>query len=216
MDVTARTGGGGRARRPASPDPTAHERPESRSAQPDGALALDSVQTFDEFYMGTRGQLLRQLTAMTADPELAKDVLQEAYARAWQRWSRVASMEEPTAWVRTVAWRLAVSQHRRVLVADRALRLLRVRPEQMSGSAESTLDVESALRQLSPTHRRVLVLHDMCGFTLDQIAVETGVPVGTVKSRLSRGRAALVERLGPAYRTSGSEPNHGQEGSCEA
>ncbi len=73
MDVTARTGGGGRVRRSTSADPTAHEGPVSRSAQPDGGLALDSGQTFDEFYVGTRGQLLRQLTAMTADPELAKD-----------------------------------------------------------------------------------------------------------------------------------------------
>ena len=170
-------------------------------SQPAERGDTNRVQGFDEFYLGTRADLLRQLTAMTADPELAKDVLQEAYARAWQRWGRVESMDQPTAWVRTVAWRLAVSHHRRVVVADRALRLLRVRPDQLGAAAESAVDIASALRSLSPTQRRTLVLHDMCGYTMEQVAAETGVPVGTVKSRLSRGRAAVAKQLGPAYRT---------------
>ena len=46
------------------------------------------IESFDEFYLGTRATLLGQLTAMTADPEVAKEVLQDAYAQAWQRWSR--------------------------------------------------------------------------------------------------------------------------------
>jgi hypothetical protein len=53
------------------------------------------IASFDEFYVGTRASVLRQLTAMTTDPELAADVVQEAYSRA--RWRG--------------DWR--VSQHRR-------------------------------------------------------------------------------------------------------
>lgn len=138
---------------------------------------------------------------MTADPELAKDVLSDAYARAWQRWPRVGAMDNPAAWVRTVAWRLAVSQHRRSTVANRVLRMLRGGATQSVDRADETLDVQAALRGLSAEHRRVLVLHDMCGMTLDQVAVETAVPVGTVKSRLSRARAAMAASLGPAYRS---------------
>ena len=156
--------------------------------------------SFDEFFLGTRSELTRQLTAMTTDPELARDVLQEAYARAWQRWSRVSTLDDPPAWVRTVAWRLAVSQFRRATVADRVLRSLRVRPDQLpQPPVEEALDVQDALRQLKPEHRRTLVLHDLCGMTMEQVAYETGVPVGTVKSRLSRGRAALAKLLGPVY-----------------
>lgn len=159
---------------------------------------------FDEFFIGTRSELTRQLTAMTADPELARDVLQEAYARAWQRWSRVSSMDDPPAWVRTVAWRLAVSHFRRAAVAERVLRTLHVRPELRTAPVEEALDVQAALRQLTPEQRRTLVLHDLCGLTMEQVAHETGVPVGTVKSRLSRGRTALTKVLGPAY--SAKEP----------
>ena len=56
---------------------------------------MADVVAFDEFYLATRADLLRQLTAMTGDPEMAQDVLQEAYARGWQRWSRVSGLEDP-------------------------------------------------------------------------------------------------------------------------
>jgi RNA polymerase sigma-70 factor, ECF subfamily len=162
---------------------------------------MPSTAPFDEFYVGTRTSVLRQLTAMTTDAELAADVVQEAYSRAWQKWSRVASLDNPTAWVRTVAWRLAVSQHRRGTVAARFLPQLRRRAElQAPAPAEERLDIEEALRQIPDEHRRALVLHDMCGMTVSEIAEEIGVAQGTVKSRLSRARANLAAALGDGYR----------------
>lgn len=169
--------------------------------------------SFDDFVLGTRTELTRQLTAMTTDPELARDVLQEAYARAWQRWSRVSTLDNPLAWVRTVAWRLAVSHFRRVAVAERALRALRVRSDQLpTPPMDEALDVQAALRRLSPEQRRALVLHDLCGMTMEQVGFETGVTIGTVKSRLSRGRAALSKVLGPAYSSADSGVLEREEG----
>ena len=161
------------------------------------------IESFDEFYLGTRAALLGQLTAMTADPEVAKDVLQDAYARAWQRWSRVSRLDDPVAWVRTVAWRRSVSTFRRSATADRFLRTWGRRQVQPSRRipVEEVLDVQDALRLLPDTHRRALVLHDLCGLTMDQVAHETGVPVGTVKSRLSRARATVRGHLGGDYRS---------------
>jgi RNA polymerase sigma-70 factor (ECF subfamily) len=156
--------------------------------------------TFDEFYVGTRDRVLRQLTVMTTDPELAGDVVQEAYARAWQRWSRVSGLDDPAAWVRTVAWRVAVSHFRRVSVASRRLtRLTREQEHRLQEESDTRLDVEAALRRLTAEHRRVLVLHEMVGLTVAQIAAETGVAEGTVKSRLFRARAQLVAALGGEY-----------------
>lgn len=166
-----------------------------------GVRALEN-ESFDEFYLGTRTALLGQLTAMTADPEAAKEALQDAYAQAWQRWSRVSGLGDPAAWVRTVAWRRSVSAFRRRMVAERFMRTVgRMKSESAAQSAvEEVLDVQDALKLLPDAHRRVLVLHDLCGLTMDQVADETGVPVGTVKSRLSRGRAALRSHLGRDYR----------------
>jgi RNA polymerase sigma-70 factor (ECF subfamily) len=138
----------------------------------------------------------------------AADVLQEAYARAWQRWNRVSRLDDPAAWVRTVAWRVAVSQHRKTLVAADRLRRLLI-PEAAAAvehppATDAALDVRQALRQLSPEHRRALVLYEMCGLSVPQVAAETGVAVGTVKSRLARARTALAAALGADY------PIHGR------
>jgi RNA polymerase sigma-70 factor (ECF subfamily) len=156
---------------------------------------------FDEFYLGTRLHLLRQLTMMTGDREQAADVLQEGYARAWQRWRRVSRLSDPAAWVRTVAWRVAISQHRRSLVASDRLRRYfapEVSADPAPGS-DGALDLRAALRLLSPEHRRALVLYEMCGLSIAQVAAETEVAEGTVKSRLARARTALAAALGPEY-----------------
>jgi len=156
---------------------------------------------FAAFYVVTRVRLLRQLTVMTGDPELAADVLQEAFARAWQRWRRVSSLENPEAWVRTVAWRVAVSQHRRRVVAlDRLRRFFgHWEPTQPEAVVEESMDLTTALFRLRPEHRRALVLYEMCGLSVSEVAQETGVPEGTVKSRLSRARQALAAGLGADY-----------------
>lgn len=166
---------------------------------------MDAQWAFDEFYLSTRLHLLRQLTVMTGDAEQAADVLQEAYARAWQRWRRVSSLADPAAWVRTVAWRVAISQHRRSLVASDRLRRF-FAPEaavDRTPASDEVLDLRAALRLLSPEHRRALVLYEMCGLSIAQVAAETGVAEGTVKSRLARARTALAAALGAAYQTAG-------------
>jgi len=163
----------------------------------------DDAADFDDFYVSTRGRLLRQLTAMTADVGLAEDALQEAYMKAWLRWRRTRVLDNPEAWVRIVAWRCAVSRHRRATVAARMLPMLgrdsRHRAALKDPEAAETIDIEAALRRVPAEHRRVIVLHDLCGFTVPAIAAEIGVPEGTVKSRLSRGRAAVAACLGPDY-----------------
>jgi len=153
------------------------------------------VQSFDEFFLATSGRLLGQLTAMTADRYQAEDVLQEAYAKAWTRWSRVSRLDSPEAWVRTVAWRQAVSRWRRMRVALSAQSRLTQRDVVEDPDVTTTMVVRAALATLPAAQRRVLVLYELCDLSVEEIARETGVPAGTVKSRLSRGRAALAQLL---------------------
>ena len=70
-------------------------------------------------------------------------------------------------------------------------------PEARSdGDVAATVAVRQALAQLPMDQRRVLVLFELCDLSVEEVAREVGVPVGTVKSRLSRGRSALAELLG--------------------
>jgi RNA polymerase sigma-70 factor, ECF subfamily len=149
---------------------------------------------FDAFYVGSRQRTLRTVYAMTGDLGDAQDLVQEAYARAWQRWSTVSAYEDPEAWVRTVAWRLAASRLRKARNGVAAL--LRHGP---SGSAPGpepdSLDLIAALKKLPDAQRRAIVLHHLGGLSVGDVARETGAPEGTVKARLARGRAALAEFL---------------------
>jgi len=68
---------------------------------------------FDAFYAGTSRRVLHQMYAMTGNLADAQDLVQEAYARAWQRWSSVSTYDDPEAWVRKVGYRLGVSRWRK-------------------------------------------------------------------------------------------------------
>src|ERR1700752_2706155 len=85
-------------------------------------------QEFDELYHASFRRLTAQVYALTGDLEEARDCVQEAFARAWshrRRLDRAGSQGHPEAWVRTTAYRIAVSRFRRVLLGrrdpDRAL-----------------------------------------------------------------------------------------------
>lgn len=149
---------------------------------------------FDAFYVGSRRRVLHQVYAMTSDLAEAQDLTQEAYARAWQRWSRVSDCEDPEAWVRTVAWRLAASRWRRAKVGARALLRHGPAPD-VAAPTPDTVALVSALKELPEAHRRAVVLHHLVGHTVAEIALDEGCPEGTVKARLSRGRSALARLL---------------------
>lgn len=149
---------------------------------------------FDAFYARTSRALLGQLYVMCGDIEEARDCLQEAYMRAWQRWPEISECERPDAWVRTVAWRLAVSRWHRARNGLRAF----VRHGPVADLPEPTgddVDLMRALRRLSPDQREAIVLHHLLDMSIESIAAETNTPTGTIKARLSRGRAQLAEYL---------------------
>jgi RNA polymerase sigma-70 factor (ECF subfamily) len=149
---------------------------------------------FDEFYRARAAGLTRQLTLVTGNVSDAQEVVQEAFARAWQRWSSISRYEAPEAWVRTVALRLAVSRWRKARNAASAWQ--RHGPaENLPGATEDTVALIAALRKLPEQQRIAIVLHHLLDLPIEQVAQETGVPSGTVKARLSRGRAALAPLL---------------------
>lgn len=146
---------------------------------------------FDAFYTACGPRLVRQLHAMTGDLCEAQDCVQEAFARAWQRWDRLCHYEDPAGWVRTVAWRCAVSRGRRLRTRAGALRR-HGPPDDAPELSPDHVALVRALAQLPAEQRRAVVLHHLADLTVQQVAAETGAPVGTVKARLSRGRAALA------------------------
>jgi RNA polymerase sigma-70 factor, ECF subfamily len=151
--------------------------------------------SFDEFYRARRQRLYDCVYALTSNAMEAQDAVQEAFARAWQRWPTVSGYADPEAWVRTVARRIAVSRWRRARSRTAAYRRLGPPPDQPGPTPDATA-LMAALSQLPPEQRTALVLHHLCDLSVEDVARETGAPIGTVKARLSRGRRALSGLLG--------------------
>lgn len=156
-----------------------------------GGEDASAATEFDLFYAGTAARILRQLVLLTGDQAEAEDVTQEAFERAWLRWSTVSECASPEAWVRTVARRLAVSRWRRVRNASAAW--LRHGPlGDPPGLGPEHLALMTALAQLPRAQREAIVLHHLADLPVDQVAEETGSSVSAVKKQLVRGRATLA------------------------
>jgi RNA polymerase sigma-70 factor, ECF subfamily len=152
---------------------------------------VDSDGDFDVFYTTTSRRLVGQIFAMVGNLSEAEDAVQEAFCRAWPRWRSLRDYHDPEGWVRTVAYRIAVSSWRKAVNRMRAHRRTGS-PQEIPGQEPERLMLMAALKRLPPDQRRVIVLHHLVGLSIDEIASEVGIAPGTVKSRLSRGRKALL------------------------
>ena len=147
-----------------------------------------------DFYASTYARLVGTLALAAGSRAEAEEVVQEAFVRLLSRWDSVRSYDDPEAWVRLVAFRLLSNRLRRARNAASALLRLRSEPS-MSHPAGDRADVLAALRALPLAQRQVVVLHHMYDLPVETVAHQLGVSSGTVKSRLSRARAALAPLL---------------------
>ncbi|MFF7874176.1 SigE family RNA polymerase sigma factor [Streptomyces californicus] len=155
-----------------------------------------TVEEFEEFYAQAVARLTGQLYVMIGDLQEAQDVVQEAFVKAWVRRGRLEREGQPEAWIRTVAWRLAVSRWRFRRRSADAWGLGSGRsPEHVEPPGPDHVALVAALRELPAQQRRTLTLHYLCDLTVGQIAGETGLSTSTIKTHLVRGRAALAHRL---------------------
>lgn len=146
-----------------------------------------------ELYAASYRRLLGQLIGVTGSVAEAEDVVQEAFVRGLDQPRRLLGADNPEAWLRTVAVNLARSRWRR------AQRLVGLAPRLVEvpcdSDTEGNVALLDALRKLPGSQREVIALHHLADLTVEQVAATLGLPTGTVKARLSRGRAALSTLL---------------------
>ena len=158
---------------------------------------------------------------------LSEDIVQDAFVRAFQAFAQFRG-DSPRAWLfaivrnccRTAMSSAATSAMLREsdLSLDQADELMnqpdpRPSPEDSAVRNDETAGLRRAIEAVPEPFREALVLREMEGLSYTEIAEVAGVAVGTVMSRLSRGRAILTEALLPP-RKSGNESSDKSSGSA--
>lgn len=147
-------------------------------------------------------RLVGQLYGVCGDLTEAEEVVAEAFARAVQHQRSFVQLDNPEAWLRTVAVNVSRTRwRRRASVRGRD----EVRHPVLD---DDRLVLMAALRKLPAAQREAIALHYLADLPIHEVAAATGSPVGTVKARLSRGRAALAVLLADNSDSS-EEARHG-------
>ncbi|MEZ5091366.1 SigE family RNA polymerase sigma factor [Nocardioides sp.] len=146
-----------------------------------------------ESWVTARGPaLLRLAFVVSGDAAEAEDLVQEALSRAYPRWRRISAMEHPEAYVRRIILNTHTSWWRR----RRRERPVPQLPERgVEASVGDELGLWRASLELPRDQRVALVLRYYEGLEYAEIAALTGVREGSVRSRVSRGLAALRAAL---------------------
>ena len=137
---------------------------------------------------------LRRLSGSHAD---ADDLAQDTFVSAWGRIGAFRPGESVKAWLCGIAYRKWLT-HRRSH-ARRGAReswAAEEAPSSASSGAEERLDAAAALAVLEPEPRACVALCLAAGFSHTEAAHALGLPLGTVKSHVARGRAKLLELFG--------------------
>jgi RNA polymerase sigma-70 factor (ECF subfamily) len=151
-----------------------------------------------------QASLHRYLVRMVGSHDEALDLTQEAFVRAWQA---LAQWEPGAAQFRTWLFRIATNAALDVLRRGRTVEFVPLDdafeaadsaagPERLAQGAQELRRLEGALARLTPEHREVLLLREIEGMSYEEIGGVLVLTEGTVKSRLARARAALLEETG--------------------
>ena len=164
--------------------------------------------TFERIARPHFDRLYRLAWRLTGGKAEAEDLFQELLIKAYQKLDDLVEIEEPASWLSRVMYNLFIDERRRY--ARRRMHM--VEEGQLAGEGLQGLPgddspvadnerlerihrLDAALQQLSDEHRIVVLLHDTEGYKLSEIEAMTGIPVGTVKSRLHRARSRLRQIL---------------------
>jgi RNA polymerase sigma factor (sigma-70 family) len=138
-------------------------------------------------------RLRRYARAMVGDRDAADDLVQDTLERAWSRFAQWRAGSDLRAWLFSIMHNLRVDQLRRPGLStiamddeDFAVPIRATQSDQLEVG-----DLESALAQLPEEQRAVLLLVALEEMSYEEVARTLGIPLGTVMSRLSRGRERL-------------------------
>ncbi len=166
-------------------------------------MQSDDLDAFEAFFERYRTPIYRTAYGLTGDPQAAEEILQDTFARAYQRRHILRTDVSPLPWLHRVALNLCYSRlGRRRLpsepIGDQVVGLVRdggTEPAEHAEQKELRGIVRDGVARLPPKHQSVVILYYLHGLSLRETADLLDVRLGTVKSRLHYALRSLRTRL---------------------
>jgi RNA polymerase sigma-70 factor (ECF subfamily) len=161
-------------------------------------FGVNRRKAFRKLVVNSRGRLYRMAYAWTSDPQLADDLVQQATYKALSNQKQLRDLAAGEAWLFRILANCLTDYRRakREFFSDDTLELVDKRtPEHEAEEQLLVRKVRKAVGLLPDNQRQVVTLVDLEGFAYATVAQILEIPVGTVMSRLCRGRRALKEHL---------------------
>ena len=175
---------------------------------------LGDLQAFDILVRRYKDQLLNFVYRFVGNRSDAEDIVQETFLRVYKNKHMYKEIAKFSTWVYTIAGNLAktelrrrkrhkifsvsnfVNEERDYDIPDREHS-----PEKQVDSAIQEEIIQKAIEKLPAKFKEVIILRDIQGFAYEEISQILNIPLGTVKSRVNRGRLKLQEDLRFLYET---------------
>jgi RNA polymerase sigma-70 factor (ECF subfamily) len=172
----------------------------------------DTEQAFEILVQRYKNPLVNFVYRFLGDYEICLDVVQETFIKVYRYKNSYTSIAKFSTWIYTIAGNLAKTEYRRRKrrnffsinsygenketfdIPDE-----RYRPDVAADSEMKDKMIQKALLKVTQVYREVLILRDIQGLSYEEIAEIKGLTIGTVKSRINRGRAQLQKLLKDIY-----------------
>ncbi|MEP6989945.1 MAG: RNA polymerase sigma factor [bacterium] len=183
---------------------TAVLEPADRDKSVNFRAVTGDVASFEALYREHSGRVYALCLRLTASPVEARELTQDTFVRAWEALPQFRGDANITTWLHRIAVNAMLMQRR--ATGRRLSRVTLGEDERDDGNAVpqgsvppadvgSAIDLERAIAALPPGVRRAFVMHDVEGYSHDEIARMTGLAAGTLRAQLHRARQLLIQRL---------------------
>lgn len=160
------------------------------------------VDAFERVYRLYAGRVYALCLRLAADPVVARELTQDTFVRAWEALPRFRGDASITTWLHRIAVNAMLERRRGEKRRTARVSLVDDEEEgeaQIAGvpapDVATAIDLERAIGALPPGVRRAFVLHDVEGYTHEEIATMTGLAAGTLRAQLHRARQLLMRAL---------------------
>lgn len=149
---------------------------------------------FESFFDEYRSKVFGAMCLVTGNRQEAEEITQDAFLRVWERWDRVAELEDPTGFLFKTAMNVFRDRARRASIAARRSLRIADRGDDLA-AVEDRDEMIRAMRPLTSHQRAALVLTGYFGYSSEEAAQVLGVRASTVRALATKGRSTARAKV---------------------